>query len=227
MNSIQLCIDRIVPHRPKPTKPGRRIAAERAKLWKPGQTIRVRFLDGAAIQKSKVESIAHRWEQYANIRFQFTPDPAAEIRISFAESGSWSSIGTDALHPYFNGKPTMNYGWLKPDTRDEEYSRVVLHEFGHALGAVHEHQNPAGGIEWNKEAVYEYFTGEPNNWTKTDIDRNVLERYSKDITNFTEFDPESIMLYDYPATLTLNGASTHSNRKLSAKDKAFMRQQYP
>jgi len=29
---------------------------------------------------------------------------------------------------------------------------TVLHEFGHALGLIHEHQNPAsGGFKWNRE----------------------------------------------------------------------------
>ena len=47
----------------------------------------------------------------------------------------------------------MNYGWLTPDSDDDELRRVVLHEFGHALGLIHEHQNPEGGIEWNEPAV--------------------------------------------------------------------------
>jgi len=43
---------------------------------------------------------------------------------------------------FHHHEPTMNYGWLKDDTDDVEYRRVVIHEFGHALGAIHEHQNP-------------------------------------------------------------------------------------
>jgi serralysin len=39
-------------------------------------------------------------------------------------------------------KPTMNYGWMTPDSSDDEVHRVVAHEFGHALGLIHEHQNP-------------------------------------------------------------------------------------
>jgi len=45
----------------------------------------------------------------------------------------------------------MNYGWLRDDTQDEEYSRVVLHEFGHALGCIHEHQQPKFGRVWDKQ----------------------------------------------------------------------------
>lgn len=33
----------------------------------------------------------------------------------------------------------MHFGWLRDDTDDVEWRRVVVHEFGHALGAIHEH----------------------------------------------------------------------------------------
>jgi len=44
--------------------------------------------------------------------------------------------------------PTMNFGWLNEDSDEDEYSRVVLHEFGHSLSCIHEHQHPANGIPW-------------------------------------------------------------------------------
>ena len=54
-------------------------------------------------------------------------------------------VGTDALHEDYKGKTTMNLGWV---TR-----RSVLHETGHALGLLHEHQNPKGTIDWNEKQV--------------------------------------------------------------------------
>ena len=40
----------------------------------------------------------------------------------------------------------MNLGFVDRPT--------VLHEFGHALGLIHEHQSPfKGGFEWNREEV--------------------------------------------------------------------------
>ena len=89
------------------------------------------------------------FDDFANVQFAFDDRADAQIRISFLQDGSWSYIGKDALQIPAKD-PTMNYGWLKADTEDEEYSRVVLHEFGHSLGAIHEHQSPGVTIPWDK-----------------------------------------------------------------------------
>ena len=196
------------------------------KKWKPGQTLRVRFLDGDPSIQQKIEAVAHQWSQYIDIKFEFGNAPDAEIRISCQPGGSWSYIGTDALS-IAKDKPSMNYGWLKSDTPDEEYLRVVLHEFGHALGCIHEHQHPEAGIPWNRDAVYRYYMGAPNNWTKESVDNNLLAQYSKDVTQFSQFDTQSIMLYPISKELTTNGFEVGWNWHLSEKDKAFMGKMYP
>lgn len=196
-----------------------------SKKWQPGQTLRVRFLDGDPIVHQKIEAVAHQWSQYANIRFEFGNDPNAEIRISCRTGGSWSYLGKDALG-VAQEQPTMNYGWLTPDSSDEEYSRVVLHEFGHALGCIHEHQHPEAGIPWNRDAVYRYYM-EVNNWTKEQVDNNLFAQYGKDVTQFSHFDTQSIMLYAIPKELTTNGFEVGWNRYLSDTDKAFMGAIYP
>lgn len=204
-------------------------ATVNSKLWKPGRTLTVAFLDGIPEVQEKVEFYAHQWEDYANIKFEFTQDEDAIIRISFKEKGSWSALGTDALVEQFfpKGEPTMNYGWLKPGSDEEEYSRVVLHEFGHALGMIHEHTSPAHGIKWNKAAVYASLGGPPNNWDKATIDFNMFERYSTFQTQFTAFDPKSIMLYSFPREWTLDGMAFETNSALSENDKAFIKARYP
>ena len=108
----------------------------------------------------------------------------------------------------------MNLGW-----QDEA---VILHEFGHAIGLIHEHQNPVHGIRWNKDVVYRDLGGPPNNWPKATVDFNMFATYDRSQVNATDVDPKSIMLYAIPATWTLDGFSSEPNAVLSDLDKAFI-----
>jgi len=208
-----------------------RMAVINSKKWSAGSVLKCRFLDGSAKMRKQVEAKAHEWEQYANIKFKFVSSGAAEIRISFyADSGSWSAVGRDALNQqYFPlHQPTMNYGWLRDDTAADEYSRVVLHEFGHALSCIHEHQSPNFARTWNQQAVMRYFQGPPNYWTPTDIRNNVLLKYSPQGISATQFDPQSIMLYAFDGRLFSDGLGpTNSNTRPSQKDIAMIKQMYP
>ena len=196
-------------------------------LWKPGRVLRVRFLDGDPRVQAKVIAIAKEWEKFANIRFIFGSDPDAEIRVSFiADRGSWSFCGTDCL-AIPKDRPTLNLGWLQISTANEEYNRVVLHEFGHALGLAHEHQNPATTIPWNKPAVYRAYAGPPNNWPPEKVDVNLFQTYAADQTQHTEFDRHSIMLYPVPKELTDGSFEIGWNAALSDTDKAFIASLYP
>ena len=203
-----------------------RLALITAKKWKPGRTLRVRFLDGDPVVHRKIEAYTHQWSQHTNIKFEFGSDPNAEIRISCRQDGtSWSYLGTDALNVHKN-EPTMNYGWLTPTSPDEEYSRVVLHEFGHALGCIHEHQHPDAGIPWNRETVYRYYM-ETQNWTKDEVDNNLFRLLERGSTQFSQFDTQSIMLYAIPKELTIGGFEVGWNRQLSVTDKQFIGRTYP
>lgn len=208
-----------------------RLALFISKKWPPGLLVKCRFLDGTPTMRARVEKYAHLWEKHEAVRFEFGEDPDAQIRISFhADAGSWSAVGTDALQQdYFPpGKPTMNFGWLRDDTPDEECRRVVLHEFGHALGCVHEHESPKFTRLWNKDAVYKAFGGPPNRWSREEIDANVLEKYSSDGMAASAFDARSIMLYAFSGDLFTDGkGATNNNTRLSAGDKRKVAQMYP
>ncbi len=207
-------------------RPNTRQAIEQAKKWEPGRTLRIFYMDGDPVIIDKVNQVYPEWTQHANIKFEVSNDPRSEIRISFREAGSWSYIGTDALLVPSN-KPTMNYGWLRRDTDDIEYRRVVLHEFGHALGLIHEHQNPATDIPWDKEAVYSYYSGSPNFWDRAQTDRNLFWTYDKSKTQFIDFDRDSIMLYPVEQRFTVGDFEIGWNNELSKADKEFIAQQYP
>ncbi|WP_322416026.1 matrixin family metalloprotease [Mesorhizobium huakuii] len=208
-----------------------KMALVNSKKWTPGTTLRCRFLDGSAKMRSTVKAVALEWQKYADVKLQFVNKGDAEIRISFfADSGSWSAIGRDALNAsYFpTNQPTMNYGWLRDDTDEEEYHRVVTHEFGHALGCIHEHQSPKFTRTWNEGAVMKYFQGPPNYWSPEDIRANVLEKYSPTGIASTDFDPKSIMLYAFDGALFSDGLGpTNQNTVVSVKDVDMIKKMYP
>lgn len=210
---------------------GTRMAVPISKKWPPGTTLRCRFLDGTSKMKKAVSAVAVEWQKFANIRFEFVTSGAAEIRISFyADSGSWSAVGRDALNQqYFPPhQPTMNFGWVRDNSPKTEIQSVVLHEFGHALGCIHEHQAPTFGRKWNRKKVLEYFQGAPNYWDEEAIIHNVLSKYPKEGVIASKYDPKSIMLYMFDAELFADGqGGTNGNNSLSKTDKEMIAELYP
>lgn len=206
------------------------LAVPHSVLWENGQTIRVRFLEGSSFLRSKVKQVALEWEQYVNLKLEFTEDPEAEIRIAFVQgNGSWSALGTTCLDERFfpKNEPTMNYGWLNDRSKEDEIRRVVLHEFGHALGFLHEHMSPEADIPWDKPKVYEYFMGPPNNWTKEEVDFNVFNKYNIADTHFSDFDTKSIMMYSIENELTVGDYEVPLSNTLSEMDKMHAAIFYP
>ena len=202
------------------------LAMDARRMWQPGRVLRIRFMDGDPAVQQRLIAVANEWTQYANLTFDFGNHAESDLRITLSQPGSWSYIGTDAKLIAQN-QATMNFGWLKPDSPQETYSQVVLHEFGHAIGCIHEHSTPDAGIQWNTQAVYDYYMGPPNNWTKDYVDLNVFQVYERGTTKHTQFDPESIMVYPIPKQFTRNGYEVAWRSQLSAMDKQFIGQMYP
>ncbi|MEO7938974.1 MAG: pre-peptidase C-terminal domain-containing protein [Burkholderiaceae bacterium] len=217
---VHFCTDRLLPadqmrfHSTVRRGGGERAIMPIGKLWMNGSTLRVRFIDGTAAQQAKAREQAQWWTSFANLTFDFNDAANAEIRIAFdPNDGAWSYIGTDNRGIPLN-QPTMNLGFLDGGT--------AAHEFGHAIGLAHEHQNPAGGIQWNEAAVIKSLSGPPNSWDAAMIRHNVLEKYTVDQIQGTAFDPESIMLYFFPGDWVKSGVGTHANNVLSTVDKAYI-----
>lgn len=212
--------------------------------WKNGSTLKVGFLnrkddDFGQLIRRKVQEIAPTWSQFANIRFEFVEGPTDQITINFssdlADPGTYSSqLGVQSADFSGQGKPSMNLVFDQNNAKvdDDEFHRVILHEFGHALGLIHEHARPDGDLVWDDDAVRKYYIKLTSaQWDWDTIQERVIQLYNDKIEDKTEFDTRSIMMYRFPEGLATykdgRPFSSDWNRTLSALDQDFIARMYP
>jgi hypothetical protein len=217
----KICVDRVLP----PRTAADRLAFSRDRRWNVTD-LHVRFVDPDPTG-GRIQQVVTAWNDalQESIRFVFDDRAEADIRVGFQNSGNWSYVGTEArTHP--QSAQTMNLGSITPGSDDATIRQVALHEFGHALGCVHEFRSPDAPIQWDEEAVYAFYAGAPNFWDRATTKANVLDRYDDTLTARTTFDPDSIMMYPIPPELTLNRTSYEWKSQLSPSDITFIRQMY-
>lgn len=219
---------RIIP--PGMTDERMRLLRLLATKWVNGTVLHYWFFNGPAPQLQAVRDAFTEWKGL-KIGLEFVEvqnSSEAEVRIGFDQAdGSWSYIGRDILGIAAT-QPTMNFGW---DLTDAYGHTTALHEIGHTLGMPHEHQSPFAGIVWDEQKVYDYFTGEPNNWSREQTFSNVLSKIDPSEVEGSNWDPNSVMEYWFPAGLIVQPAQYHDGLEpaggLSAEDKAWVLRFYP
>ena len=165
--------------------------------WVNGTTLHYHFLGGPEKQKQAVRKAFKVWENVGiGIRFEEVSKPdEAEVRIDFADDGSWSGVGREIL-TFPKNEQTLNIGWDIANDVD-----TAVHEIGHTLGFPHEHQNPKAGIVWNEDAVYAALAKPPNSWDREKTFFNIIRKISPDTVQGSNWDPNSIMHYPFEAGL--------------------------
>lgn len=209
---------------PQSAAPLMYLALENTNQWENGRTLTVCFLDGSTDLQSRVKEIASEWMPYANIKFQFVDGREAEIRIKFSGKGgpSRSWVGKDNLY-LSSEEETMSLG-IDETSPEARMRHVILHEFGHALGCVHEHMQPNFPLTWNEQVVIDAHKGI---WSEDRVRENIFRKYTHDEVQASTFDPESIMLYPIRKGWTKEGYVTRMNSNLSKIDKEFISNMYP
>lgn len=190
--------------------------------------VRVPALAGTTHQRTKVERTIKEWERYAHVSFVSAPVAEAKIRISFDPAeGNWSQIGTE--HESVGGilvdGQTMNLGGLRTvgDFANDYERHVILHEFGHSLGLLHEHQSPAReGVITMDASCQRYIQ---RGWTEQMVQGNLASQDTVDrITSYSKLDLNSVMTY---ATSGRADIFPELKHELSDMDKAYMVINYP
>lgn len=193
-------------------------------FWLPGRTLKIAFLEGTEPSlKDAVFRVACQWLEYANLHFELIDEVAkADITIEMCAPAlkiNYAWPGTEALLP--EAYPTMK---LSVTEDMPEFQRTVLHEFGHVLGAQHEHQHPDANIPWNEDLLYSEF--EEKGVSREQVRSNFLDKFDRNTHFFTVYDPKSIMHYDVDR-YALNDFTLVASDVISEKDKTFMRLVYP
>lgn len=201
------------------------LAAKSSALWAQGKALNVYFFDGENDLTNVTLKVASEWSEYCNITFTATNDVnKSHIRVAFKKEGHWSYIGNAALAIPRN-EPTINFELGKKDMHSLDFKRIVLHEFGHALGLIHEHQSPAAKMLWKKDYIYLIYSTNYG-WSKEMVDRNLFNEFDRANLRYSELDKKSIMAYYVPKEYTENSIEFPLNYELSEMDKKYIGELY-
>lgn len=219
MKELKFCYEKTLFPTQKTLANTQKAVWQKSKYWNKGQVLKVYMINGSLAAQAEMKQALSEIASYTELSFIYVTDrTVSDIRISFNEGwGSYSYLGTDALL-IPKTMETMNIGWRGLD--------VCRHEALHSIGALHEHQNPNEGIEWDEAAVIADLSGAPNYWTEEQIRFNVLDKIDKTTVDASKYDPKSVMLYYFPSSWTKNGVSSNDNPNFSATDIEFMKDIY-
>ena len=202
------------------------------KTWEINHTLIITFLDGTPERKAEVELFSKEWTKYANINFEFYPsieelpsDKNIDVLISFQKIGNNSVIGTDADHQSRKGNKSMSLSALDNENINIRRS-TILHEFGHALGLMHEHQHMDRTFHLDEKKALAYCKT-LYNFSEEECHINIIDTVSKKDFYLSKYDPTSIMHYSVHPGFFNNEITFRSNNSLSLLDKVEISKIYP
>jgi hypothetical protein len=213
---------------------GERLALDVTRYWGTGGVhLTVGFIDTPDhALRDRILSHLNAWSEKANVRFVASnTDPQVRIarwtaQDSPGNDGFWSNLGTDVLliDPRL---PTMNLEAFTMSVPDSEFHRVVRHEAGHTMGFPHEHMRQVIIQRLDREKVIRAFMASQG-WTRQEVIDQVLTPLEESsLLGTPTAEEDSIMCYDIPGALTLDGRAIQGGIDITPNDHAFAAQVYP
>lgn len=208
----------------------RRLVLVRANRWPvTGVRLSVSFLDSPPSDlRRRIVLHMNAWHKTANIAFAETRG-VGQVRIARAggtDGGFWSYVGTEILG-LDDDEPTMNLEGFTMQTSESEFRRVVRHEAGHTLGFDHEHMRGALVRKIDRRKAFAFFD-RTQGWSRQETIEQVLTPLAEaSIIGTTEADPLSIMCYQVPGSITVDGKPITGGTDINPKDYKFAASVYP
>jgi len=219
------------------TPPGRtggprRIAVVTARKWPAaGVRLSVSFMDTPKPElRARILLHMNAWGESANVVFAET-EGVGQVRIARFDrpdsmAGYWSYIGTEILE-IDEFEPTLNLDSFTMKVSEAEFRRVVRHEAGHTLGFEHEHMRSDIVKRIDRAKAFKYFD-RTEGWSKKDVELQVLTPLSKkSLMGTNESDPLSIMCYQLPGKIMIDGEEVPGGVDINPRDAAFAASLYP
>ena len=215
----------------KPIKPNTKAIFEKNRIWKKGEKNEISITFGN--YPCKECSANAGWSLIGN---EAMDEPYPSMNLGFIDPPfddfEWN--GNIYLKSGFEYEKRNLCRQYSSSIRDCEANWVagwsVIHEFGHALGMKHEHQNnldSSNPLDMNVEYIIKYMN-DNYDWDRKKTMDNITTLLSDpNYYNGSKFDPYSIMLYNFPQSWLNSGKSLPPNFTLSTKDKEWLEKMYP
>jgi astacin (peptidase family M12A) len=220
-------IDRLMSVLPGYVPQPMHLAALTTRFWHNGGVkLTVGFIDDAPSDlRARILTHMNAWSKTANIEFVETKADA-QVRIARIMDGYWSFLGTEILSIPAD-KPTMNLQAFTMKTDESEFHRVVRHETGHTCGFIHEHMRRelVEKIDVDKAIA---FYQDTQGWSPDVTRKQVLTPIEESSLRGTAYaDPNSIMCYQIPGSITIDGKPIIGGLDIDDLDYTFAAKLYP
>ncbi|WP_455827458.1 M12 family metallopeptidase [Pseudomonas graminis] len=196
----------------------KRGVADPTTLWPQGSTIKISLQGMTKEQEQFTKDNINKWAPHVNLKFEFTDQPGADIRIKGDDtsSGGGSQLGIEAKTEVKADEPTMTIGFQ--DQLGAYTAQTIQHEFGHALGLEHEHQHPNSPLDFDFDRIRQDYDPEY-------VSDNYYKLHIKTVTS--AYDQKSVMHYSIDSEYLYGAPAIPENVELSEGDKRFISSLYP